>query len=222
MKVFHRHCFLIVGAIFLFSIWRPVVASVPTELSGILDVYRQSESIILEVRKTQKNPILDKEVVQKGMIRFVKGKFYWETTDPEKNLVVYDGTTLWTVQYPPAEFKEMPLQVAKMKIKNKKNSPIILAEIFGIRPIQSIFSVKQKSKDGTLINYELKEKKSELGLKNLMLKVDVKTKRVASLEYLDEVENEVKLEFRSTQFNVKVKQSIFDYKPPKTAKVTEY
>lgn len=195
---------------------------VPAELSGILDVYRQSESIILEVRKTQKNPILDKEVVQKGMIRFVKGKFYWETTDPEKNLVVYDGTTLWTVQYPPAEFKEMPLQVAKMKIKNKKNSPIILAEIFGIRPIQSIFSVKQKSKDGTLINYELKEKKSELGLKNLMLKVDAKTKRVASLEYLDEVENEVKLEFRSTQFNVKVKQSIFDYKPPKTAKVTEY
>ncbi len=55
-----------------------------------------------------------------------------------------------------------------------------------------------------------------------MLKVDAKTKRVASLEYLDEVENEVKLEFRSTQFNVKVKQSIFDYKPPKTAKVTEY
>ncbi len=199
-----------------------MASAVPAELSGILDVYRQSESIILEVRKTQKNPILDKEVVQKGMIRFVKGKFYWETTDPEKNLVVYDGTTLWTVQYPPAEFKEMPLQVAKMKIKNKKNSPIILAEIFGIRPIQSIFSVKQKSKDGTLINYELKEKKSELGLKNLMLKVDVKTKRVASLEYLDEVENEVKLEFRSTQFNVKVKQSIFDYKPPKTAKVTEY
>jgi histidyl-tRNA synthetase len=42
------------------------------------------------------------------------------------------------------------------------------------------------------------------------------------LEYLDEVENETKLEFRSTQFNMKVKSSLFNYKPPKTAKITEY
>jgi len=198
------------------------VEIVPPELTEILDIYRQSESIILEVRKIQKNVMLDKEVTYKGMIRFVKGKFYWETTDPEKNLVVYDGKTLWTVQYPPSEFKEMPLQVAKMSIKSKKNSPIILAEIFGTRPIQSIFKVKQKSKDGALVNYELKEKKSEFGLKNLILKIDTKEKRVASIEYLDEVENETKLEFRSTQFNIKVKQSLFNYKPPKNAKVTEY
>lgn len=227
---FLRNLFLISAPLFLSFLFSPLGGlnlvhaeeAVPPELSEVLDHYRQAESIILEVRKIQKNVMLDKEVTHKGMIRFVKGKFYWETSEPEKNLVVYDRKTLWTIQYPPSEFKEMPLQVAKMNIKNKKNSPILLAEIFGDRPIQSIFKVKQKSKDGALINYELKEKKSEFGLKNLILKIDSKEKRVASLEYVDEVENETKLEFRSTQFNIKIKQSLFNYKPPKNAKVTEY
>lgn len=195
---------------------------VPSELHETLGIYREAESLILEVRKVQKSVMLDKETVHKGMIKFMKGKFYWETTDPEKNLVIYDGKTLWTIQYPPADFKDMPLQVAKMRIKNKKNSPIILAEIFGTRPIESIFKIKQKSKDGALISYDLKEKKSEFGLKNLTLKLDTKEKRVVSLEYLDEVENEIKIEFRSTQFNIKIKPSLFNYKPPKKAQVTEY
>lgn len=216
---------LLTGTLLMALIFVPKIGlaeDVPAELNDTLDVYRKSESIILEVRKTVKNVLLDKESVFKGMIRFVKGKFYWETTDPEKSLVIYDGKTLWTVQYPPAEFKEMPLQVAKMNIKSKKNSPIILAEIFGIRPLQTVFQVKQKSKDGAIVLYELKEKKTEFGLKNLILKVDVKAQRVAAIEYLDEVENETKIEFRSTQFNVKVKQNLFKYKPPKNAQITEY
>ena len=194
---------------------------VPQELSDTLSIYRQSGSMILEVRKTVKNPILEKETTFKGIIRFQKGKFYWETTEPEKNLVIYDGKTLWNIQYPPIEMKEAPLQIAKTKVRSKKNSPIILAEIFGTRPIQSVFDVKQKSKDGALFVYELKEKKTEFGLKNLLMKVDVKAQRIATLEYLDEVENEVKIEFRSTQFDVKIKQSLFKYTPPKNALVTE-
>lgn len=195
---------------------------VPLEISQTLSIYRQSENMVLEVRKTVKNTMLEKETLFKGMIRFMKGKFYWETQEPEKSLIVYDGTILWTIQYPPIEFKKMPLQVAKMKIKSKKNSPIILAEIFGTRPIESVFTVKQKSRNGVIILYELKEKKSEFGLKNLILKIDSKAQRVVSIEYVDEVENETKIEFRATQFNIKIKQSLFNYKPPKDAQITEY
>lgn len=97
-----------------------------------------------------------------------------------------------------------------------------MAEIFGTRPLETIFDVKQKSKNGALVAYELKEKKVEFGLKNLILKADVKSQRIASLEYLDEVENETKIEFRSTQFNAKIKSSLFKFKPPKGAQVTEY
>jgi len=211
------------GAFFSISILNQTAwCSVPIELDEVLEHYRKSETIILEVRKTIKNPVLDKEVLSKGMIRFVKGKFYWETTEPEKNLVIYDGSTLWTVQYPPVEFKDMALQVAKMGIKSKKNSPIILTEIFGERPLDSIFKVKTGGKNGALINYELNEIKSEFGVKNLILKIDTKEKRVASIEYKDEVDNETKVEFRSTQFNVKIRSTLFNYKPPKNAKVTEY
>ena len=51
---------------------------------------------------------------------------------------------------------------------------------------------------------------------------DVKSQRVTALEYVDEVENETKIEFRATQFNIKIKPSLFNYKAPKSAQVTEY
>lgn len=194
----------------------------PDELKSTLDVYKTADTMILEVRKTIKNTMLDKETISKGMIRFVKGNFYWETNDPEKNLVIYNGKTLWTVQYPPTEFKESPIQVAKTSIKSKKNSPIILSEIFGTRPINSLFNVKLAKKDGSLMHYNLIEKKSQFGLKNLTLLIDVKNQRVVSLDYIDEVENEIKIEFRSTQFNMNIRKSLFSYKPPSKAQVTEY
>lgn len=220
MKIKTTPLFLLLGVSLLFYSLQ-IVASVPSELSETLSQYKQSESMILEVRKTLTNTMLDKEVVSKGMIRFVKGKFYWETTDPEKSLVIYNGKTLWTVQYPPAEFKDMPLQVGKMGVKSKKNSPIILSEIFGTRPLDTVFTIKQKSKSGNFYLYDLKEIKTDFGLKNLVLKIDNKEQRVVSIEYVDEVENETKIEFRSTQFNMKIRSSIFEYKPPKDAKVTD-
>lgn len=192
------------------------------DLNSTLDVYKSADTMILEVRKTVKNTMLDKETLSKGMIRFVKGNFYWETLDPEKNLVIYNGKTLWTVQYPPAEFKDSPIQVAKTKIKNKKNSPIILSEIFGTRPIKSLFNVKLNKKDGSLLSFNLEEKKPQFGLKNLTILIDTKNQRVASIDYIDEVENETKIEFRSTQFNMNIRKSLFQYKPPAKAQVTEY
>ena len=222
MTVFARPLSILLVAIMILGSVSSWAEDVPAELNDTLEIYRQSENMILEVRKTVKNAMLEKETSYKGMIRFMKSKFYWETQEPEKGLIVYDGITLWTIQYPPAEFKTMPLQVAKMKIKSKKNSPIILAEIFGTRPIQSVFKVKQKLRDGSIVSFELREKKTEFGLKNLILKVDVKAQRVVSIEYLDEVENETKIEFRATQFNVKIKQSLFKYKPPSGAQITEY
>lgn len=197
-------------------------AEVPAELNDTLVVYRQAESMILEVRKTVKMPALEKETVFKGMIKLLKGKFYWDTTEPEKNLLIYDGKVLWNVQYPPAEFKEAPLQVAKIGVKGKNKSPLILSEVFGSRPLDQIFEAKQKSKDGGLVSFQLKPKKDDLNLTNITLKIDTKAQRVVSLEYLDEVENETKLDFRSTQFNIKIRSGLFDYKPPKNAKVTEY
>lgn len=196
--------------------------TLPEELTQTLQEYRKSKGLILEVRKTIKNTMLEKETTFKGEIQFAQGKFYWETSEPERNLLVYDGSLLWNVQYPPAEFKKMPLQVAKMSLKSKKNSPLIIVDIFGQRPLEEVFQVTAKGKVGDLSSFELKEKKTDLGLKNLTLKVDSKQRRVVALEYLDEVDNETKLEFVGTQLNAKVKQTIFKYKPPANAKVTEY
>ena len=196
--------------------------AVPSDLIATIQVYRKAESLLFEVRKTVKNPMLEKETTFKGIIKLLKGKFYWETTEPEKSLLIYDGKLLWSVQYPPQEFKDAPLQVAKMNLKAQKKSPLILSDLFGTRPFGQIFKVEAKSKNGNIVEYNLKEKKSDTGLKNLVIKVDNKAQRIVSLSYLDEVDNETRIDFRSTQFDIKIRQGLFSYKPPQNAKVTEY
>lgn len=81
------YCRSVVGMVLVWGMGFSVSAKaeeIPSELNETLETYRQSESMILEVRKTVKNVMLDKENTFKGMIRFVKGKFYWETSDPKK------------------------------------------------------------------------------------------------------------------------------------------
>jgi outer membrane lipoprotein-sorting protein len=155
------------------------------------------------------------------VIQLAEGKFHWETSGPEKNLLVFDGQFLWNVQFPPEEFKSAPLQVAKMSLK-AKNSPLIILEIFGQKPLDTFFKVTTKKTEGDVTSFALKEKKVDLGLKDITLKINAKDHRVVSLSYLDEVENETVLAFKATQLDAKLKEDLFSYKPPKGAQVTEY
>ncbi|MEY4617476.1 MAG: outer rane lipoprotein carrier protein [Pseudomonadota bacterium] len=196
-------------------------SSMPIDLSATLKFYQESKGLVLEVNKSVKNTMLDKETNYPGLIQLADGKFHWETTSPDKNLLVFDGSFLWNIQYPPEDFKSAPLQVAKMSLKSK-NSPLIILEIFGSKPLSQFFGVTTKLQDGDIIKYALKEKKMDLGLKNIILTINKKDHRVVSLSYVDELENETILSIKETQLDAKLKTDLFSYKPPKGAQVTEY
>lgn len=195
--------------------------TVPAELKETLQVYKESKGMVLDVNKTIKNIMLDKETNYPGVIQLAEGKFNWETTGPEKNLLVFDGHYLWNIQYPPAEFKSAQLQVAKMSMK-AKNSPLIILEIFGKNSIDKYFTVSVKNQEGDTSAFTLKEKKTDLGLKDITLKINTKEHRVVSLEYKDEVDNQTIIAFKATQLDAKLKHDLFSYTPPKEAQVTEY
>lgn len=216
--------FLVVGLTMIGSLqtFGAKVEALPEELQSTLNEYRSSRGTILLVNKIVKNVVMDKQTNFVGKIQMAGGKFYWETTEPEKSLLVYDGRYLWNVQYPGEALKNAPLQVVRLNIKKKNSSPLLILDIFGKRPLQDLFTVtEQPNKEEKHLFYLLKEKKLDLGLKDLTLKIDPKERRVLGLSYRDDLDNETKIEFKQTQLNSKVNQKIFTYNPPKGAQVTE-
>jgi outer membrane lipoprotein-sorting protein len=191
------------------------------DLEKVMGTYKGADTIILDVKKTVKSEVLEKESVYKGIIRFAKGKINWTNDEPEKSMMVYDGEVLWTVQYPPKEFNSPP-QIAKTNLKKSKNTPLVLNSVFGSKPLKNYFEIVPDKVEGNLKDFLLKDKKKNLGIKEILLTIDVKEEKIISLAYKDEVDNSTRLEFKSTRFNEKIKGSTFSFKPPKNSVITEY
>lgn len=191
------------------------------DLDRVMKNYKTASTIIFDVKKTVISEVLEKESVYRGIIRFANGKINWTNDEPEKSTMIYDGKVLWTIQYPPAEFNSPP-QIAKTNLKKSKNTPLVLNSIFGSKPLKNYFEIIPEKGDGNLKDFLLKDKKKNLGIKEMLLTIDVKTEKIISLSYKDEVENSTRLEFKSTRFNERIKDAIFSFKPPKNSVITEY
>lgn len=191
------------------------------DLEKIMKSYKGADTIILDVKKTVKSEVLDKESSYWGIIRFAKGKIHWVNEEPEKSMMIYDGAVLWTIQYPPKEFNSPP-QIAKTNLKKSKNTPLVLNSVFGSKPLKNYFDITADKSEGSVKSFILKAKKDNLNVKEIYLTIDTKLEKILALSYKDEVDNSTKLEFKSTRFNEKIRPATFSYKPPKDSVVTEY
>lgn len=190
-------------------------------LDVVLAPYKKSAGLIISIDKLVKSDLLEKETKHQTSFAFQKGKFNWKTELPEKSLIVYDGKTLWTVQYPPAEFKAPP-QVAKTAMANNGSKTNVLSAILGQSKVSEVFDVMSGSKQGDSVEIKLKEKEPQLGVKNLGLSFSKKTKKISSIVYEDDLGNKTKLIFKNVQFKSKLGASLFKFSPPKDSIVTEY
>ncbi len=190
-------------------------------LATVVQKYRQAKLSTLAVDKTVTSEILEKKSVYQGKIYISAGKFRWETDQPEKSLLVYDGSHLWNVQYPAKEFEEANLQVTKSKLSDKAKGQNILSSLFGKQPLGKIFSIKKdetsSSKDQTV--YSLEPKDDTLEIKEIRL--TTVSKLISKVQYKDEVGNLTELIFTKTSLSGKPSPGLFKYSPPKGAKVTE-
>lgn len=190
-------------------------------LDVVLAPYKKSAGLVIDIDKLVKSELLEKETKHQTSFSFQKGKFNWKTELPEKSLIVYDGKTLWTVQYPPAEFKTPP-QVAKTAMANNGSKTNVLSAILGQSKVSEVFEVVSGSKKGDDVEIKLKEKEPQLGVKNLGLVFSKKSKKITSIAYEDDIGNKTKLIFKNVKFKSKLGASLFKFTPPKDSIVTEY
>lgn len=216
--------------ILLFVGWGPSAEATPkkkvkkpaTAVSVLRNVgkkYRNSKLVKISTDKKVTSELMGRTTKYEGEIYLSKGKFRWENTTPEKTLLVFDGETIWNVQYPPEDLGG-PIQVAKAKLDKNTKSQILISTLIGKEPIDKNFNViNEKTEQDTMI-VQLQPLTGDLRVKDLTLEVNVKANEIKKISYKDDVDNLTEIILKKTEFISKEKKELFKYKIPKDAQVT--
>lgn len=196
------------------------IGSYATTQSGLFEVaskYRKTGLVTIQFTKTVKSNLLGKESKFKGTIYLGANKFRMNVEEPEKNQIIFDGSTIWNVQFPPKELPG-PVQIAKAKLDKNSKKQILISTLISKDGLQRNFKLNKEEKQDFTTKYFLTPLNPELNLKSL--EVNVKESKFISLTYKDDVGNLTHLDFEKTEFSSKTNLKIFKYKPNKEDQVT--
>lgn len=188
-------------------------------LQKVTKKYRASKLVEMSVEKSVKSELLGKETKYNGKIYLANGKFRWENTTPEKTLLVFDGTTIWSEQTPPKEFGG-PIQVAKGKVDKKTRSHILISALVGA-DLEKNFKIVKEEKVGDLVKLDVTPIYDDLTVKSLQVILDPTENTMKEISYKDDIGNLTTMSFSNVKFQKKEKNNLFKYQPPKGAQVTD-
>ncbi len=182
--------------------------------------YQNSKMISMNVEKLVKSELLSKETSYSGSIKLSKGKFRWENETPEKTLLLFDGEKLLNVQFPSKDFGG-PIQVLKSKVDKKTKKQILISSLLSPSTTKTKFKVLSQKKNGSATEFLVQPDGEDLQVKDLLVKIDNKTKKIKQISYKDDVGNLTTLVFSEVKFLAKASAEAFKYKIPKKAQVTD-
>ncbi|MEN0057654.1 MAG: outer membrane lipoprotein carrier protein LolA [Bdellovibrio sp.] len=188
-------------------------------LQKVSKKYRDAKLVEMNVEKSVKSDLLGKETKHTGRIFLAKGKFRWENTQPEKTLLVFDGTTIWSEQSPPKEFGG-PVQVAKGKVDKKNKGHVLISSLLGT-DLKKNFKIGDEKKEGDTVKVSVQPLNGGLTVKSLLLTLSPKESTLKQISYEDDIGNVTTMKFSNVQFLKTEKSSLFKYTAPKGAQVTD-
>jgi outer membrane lipoprotein carrier protein len=153
----------------------------------------------------------------KGHVLFVKpGKMRWDYTDPKDNVVVSDGTTLWS-------YVASDKQARKMLVKDSQ-MPTALAFLTGKGDLAKEFDLKllDPAKSGFAGGYALDAtpKVATNLYTHVLFYVDGSTYQVRRVLIVDGQDNRNRFDFTKPTVNGKVDAARFTWSPPAGVTVT--
>jgi outer membrane lipoprotein carrier protein len=147
-----------------------------------------------------------------GTINFSKpGKLRWEFAPPEAQLIVSDGTTLYTYDPDLNQVIETPLSDALQ-------SPSVSAFLLGMGNLERDFdsSMPSAAAGSKLVALVLKPKK---GGQTIELGIDPKTYDIVTFALTDQLGNRTLLEFAEIGNNVELSGELFKFTVPDGADI---
>lgn len=191
----------------------------PLSLETVFSKYQGASLVKMDVKKKVKSELMGKTQIFDGQIFISQKLFRWDVQTPEKSLIVFDGKSIWNVQYPPAEFKSPP-NIAKMKLDQKSGKQILIATLLNKSSLNKNFKILSAKAINGSVDYSLEPKTTDLSIKNLNVKVDSKKKQIQKISYVDDLGNLTEIEISKTTFLKKSNPQLFRFSPPKGAAVT--
>lgn len=190
------------------------------DLRSTIVRYQKAAYVEIDLDKTVVSEILGREKNNKGKAFLAAKRFRLELNEPDKSLIVYDGSTLWNVQYPP-EGSGGKTQIAKAKLDKKNQNQILLGDLLVEQGLMAKFDMLSAKQDGNKLEISAKPKSSALQVTDLKFRIDTKDKVFNEVEYSDELGNKTTMKFSGTVFQKRKNAKIFQYTPEKGAQVTE-
>lgn len=188
-------------------------------LEEVSKKYRDAKLVEMPVTKTIKSEVLGKESIFDGKIFLSAGKFRWDVDKPEKSSIIFDGKFLWNIQFPKTD-KET-IQISQAKVDKRNKSQMLVGVLFGSGSINNQVKVISEKANGEFIDIDAVPLGTDVNVKNLKIKIDANKKIIVEISYLDDLENQTILKFNDSIFKKETMKSLFNYTPPKGAKVTK-
>jgi len=153
---------------------------------------------------------LNKSEKSEGKVFFKKpGKWKWLYSDTAKGSFTSNGAKVWL--YDP----ELN-QVIEKRV-DERASGITTDFLTGVGKLKSDFSVKLAEKRQTTLLLELTPKTQLPYVKVLFLEVDSAKVLVVKTIVTDYLGNRTEISFKDIQINPQIKDSVFEFEPPKNS-----
>jgi outer membrane lipoprotein carrier protein len=192
----------------------PTAASVAASVQAFYDKVTSYEADFVQTYDVK---AFGEKKTSKGHVAFQKGggKMRWDYTDPNGNLVVSDGVTLWS-------YTEKEKQARKMLVKDSQ-MPTALSFLTGKGNLAADFDLKLLSSkdlkfDGGYV-LEARPKVATNLYNYVLFYVDAKTSHVRRVLIVDSQDNRNRFDFEKSKVNETIAAERFKWTPPAGVKV---
>lgn len=181
-------------------------------LDKVLLSYVRASGLKISLIKTEYNSLLESKSLSKANLYIKNKRLKVNYLPPKKMQIFFNKKDLWVVS------KNL------IKYTNKKSiwSQIPLIQLFSLNlDLKNYFSIRWKEDKSNIRTYSLKPRLSSLAekIKKFQIIINKKTKTILKISYENDLGTKTQYQFIKTQFNQKLKNSLFNFKPKNSRKV---
>lgn len=186
-------------------------------IDGIQGFYRNAKDLKANFKQTYTYIQMGRKQNKSGRVFFKKpGKMRWDYAEPEPQVFVADGETLWVYQPNEAQAFKQPLKSAQL--------PVALTFMGGEGELRDEFEASLvASTDETPDTHQVRliPKESEVNYKAVILTVRKSDFSVVSSTVVDPVGNLNQLVFADVKTNSDIPDRAFDFDPPQGVEIID-
>lgn len=184
--------------------------------------YQKDHGIHMKLKKTITLGMLGSTKKSEGEVWLDKGQMRLEIHKPEVSKIVAGKKYLWIESPPPEGFDGVKTQVMRASLSSDQAKSQGLIQLLTNGGVLKYFRISGIQKEKGSTTFFLQPDSQSIEFKRAQLKVNLASKEIELLRYWDQMDNETLFEFSKSEFNKKLSNSLFSYKPPKGAEVITY